>query len=673
MPPVASPDMPKPIEAMAARAKKDISPSVSNPDIQAAVKRGQELRKIEQDGLTGRALLESARQAWETTFDGKQKDGLQLKFGGGLAKDIGGGRIGLDPADIAKNPDAGIMFDSAKAAVDGATNMLTYTEVQALASQKGISALDAYRQKMGNNALQPADWDRIRNPALKQLENSQVVRQALPELFDTTVPNAERQAYLEAALASNPKLKEAIASKLTTALEQAKTLPEVSNPAFDQLNIDQKLIDAQITQKYDGLRSVLVSNGFQEGELVDPTTRADIEAAIKSGQPESVIRAKMQNAAIKSQTWGDLPKFVALDVAKAEVERVTQELKSAKPGSVLETKLEASLINAEKNVGTAETALSGNGKNEYLRYTKLKDLFAQQGGATGKGGDVNQELMSLVTSGKEFKQKSDEIALKQPDHDKLVKEKMVDRLRQESNITAGLENLLEDALSDVLESEYDEVIPLRQQELQAQAETMKSGVGKKITEAMGKNWIEYNQKDRKKEVHKDKIGADVRMLAYKGNEGVQRLLLRDLGEANWETIDLSTLATVNPKMQEQLAEANTTYADVYRDRLMTDFFAARGIWEKAGLIGKLHLKDHEWEQLERNFGEQMTESLNKSKHGKEALDRLKAAGFEPKGKKKWLLYILAMLGAGAIGVAVGPGAGVLAGAGVLSAAGGLEA
>lgn len=238
------------------------------------------------------------------------------------------------------------------------------------------------------------------------------------------------------------------------------------------------------------------------------------------------------------------------------------------------------------------------------------------------------------------------------------------RLEKEGELVGKLGDIIPEAISEVLIERYSKVQEVAKE--QRQKETDESLL--KLTQKMDKNWIKYDRESRERIVDAEKIGEDVRFLAYQGEKGVDSLLMRDLelglkdeqgnplqdkdgNDVDWKNVDLTQLSVNDKALFDRAKEK---YGEAYKKKLLSDFGIARATEKKwlKGVDKDLRLKGFEWTLLNQNFGDKLEKDVSKLPGGEGMLKQLKDSGVDKqKDKAGWLMALLLLLGVTIAGVA----------------------
>lgn len=664
MPNIATPEAPsiKPVDVLSfGEQSPRIPDNVLSGRLQEARQRAQSLREQREAGRTGRQVLEAQRDRSSTkTFDAKNVKGLELRFGAGAAYEAGSS-VQLD-AKLKPTSEQKASFEQGKTAAEQVGKVLLYTEVAAEQAKTGKSPTEILKEKGIKET-----WDKVREDALGTILQNDMLQQAIPELQDFFTKEVQMQ-FIEAALVKDPQLRTKIVEKMRDISERASSLPEVRK---DQETEEAKVLQAQAeTQMQSGwgkMKQTLEAEGYDVSKLAG--SQAEIDKLIKEGVALPQIASRIRETLLQNGQFSDrknIELYINLQKKKEEIEVKLQ--KSIK-GSESERHNGAELARVTAELQAADSTFD---KTQYENYSKLVSMLGDtdMSGKFGQNrGQIEQDIKQTVAAGGKYASAEQTIRARSQEVAKLEQKDQAERLRQESELIDALRDVIPDAIAEILLERHDEIVQLEMQRQEKINEQTTSEGVRKVGDAINKNWIEYNDKTREKTVHRDAIGKDVRFAAYHGEEGIRRMILRDMdiGHEDWKDVDLSTL----PEEQKKaLEDAYTTHGQAYKDKLLGDFFTAKDFrdggfkvgfknWKIEGSVGALGLKEHEWKLLEQNFGKDLDKRLESSQEGAKMIQEMKDRKIVPNFKSKWLMYLLLLLG-GVGTVVAGPLAGVVA-------------
>ncbi|MBI4096284.1 MAG: hypothetical protein HY425_01040 [Candidatus Levybacteria bacterium] len=628
------------------------------PEMQAAKTKASELRKEKAGSANAKSFLESYKnKPAERNLTGQNKEDLNLRFGAGEAKRNASGNI-----EVPTTPEAKALYDEAQAEIKSINNFFQYVEITAEVKKSGrsISAVLSERTTKGiEGPRSQAEFDTQKEQVLDYLINSEVIQKGLPEVAAITNV-AERRKLIEETLAADPTLRTKVVEKMIGIAERIKALPEpaVSKEVKDAED-NKKDSETKITENLDLVRDRLKDIGFDD--IRADALRKDVEKYIKDGKSIDQVLGYLRSTSISRLSHvPEIEEYVkasnSIDVLQARLDKFNA---TTTVPSVVKT-TEDQLAAAQKIIDdfNTNTALIG----EFNSYQNIIGAFTNQkdsSSSTVEGGI----FLSPVAHGIDQIIKSQKTIL---NADKVIKEKggqsrkeydawKADRLVQESNLIAEMKNILPSSIAETLSDRYDEMVTLEKQRMARVAKEEEEKGNKavadgirKIEQAKEKKWIEYNPTTRKREIHTAALGDDLKYAAYGGEDAVKRLIFRDsdirpsglVGPVDYRTIDFNTLPEDTKKILEGVYE---NQKESYKQKLFGDFFLGKNFINRRvfGIqLGELALKKHEYELLQKNFGETFQKGIESKAEAKAAMEKLKASGIKVNGG---LFFLLALL------------------------------
>ncbi len=639
-----------------------------------------ELRKLT-DQAGEKTFREVLRRSRERYLDQTQIDNLKLIFGGGFAKREEDGSISFSD-DVPREAEA--THAEAIRSMEIPLAYLKYADVIKRAKVEGRRPED----------LGGLDWTSVREKAIDGIIGIDGVRDIFPELsyFGT---DRQKRDYIEITLARDPAFAEKVNTSMTSIVEAAKSLPqaqedpETATAKIKKENAEQRLNQAmmQVLTEIKALGFDGVDDAFMDG------LKSSIESRIRTGASTEIESAlHMVRDKLQHSDKGVL-KVLEIDQLDSRIKRLTDERQKANESKNTDRaqKLTQEINNSESARAKMVDSF-GDVENIEAAEQKMKridSLTSVNKLPTGEfSSQLAHELLQVSNAKKEMVEADEVIVARESEAGERMKHQVADRLIAERALIDRLESIMPDALSDILDERYAEMLVRENKRLDMIDRENKEELDEKtaaylkwVDHAIKTKWIE-NATSRKKIIHKDQIGKDILRATYHGDEGIQRMILRDLNLGiDWQHIDLETGLTDEQK--HIFSEAMNRYKQSYQEKLFSSFFEARTrrdekIMKESGRGGKLSLKEHEWQLLQKNFGSQLESGLNASKEGKAVLDALASRGITKESSRgDWIKYLLAALGGGlilasvALPAALGVGSAV-AGSGSLGAAFGLN-
>ncbi len=677
----------------------------------------------------------------ETPYRPDSNAQFMSRFGAGEARyDASSRTVTREPV----SPEKKAVYDEAKRLIQESTQVMTYLEVLGSADANAtFTALKQARPELANVASVRA----LRDAALDSIARDGTFQRMFPELFARGAgTNATaRRAIIEDTLARDPRFMSRLSARMETIYESAQKLSEVTaNPQLEAARqASQTEYDGKAKQVADALRkagvntlppanaavseasvkALIDANGAQANPaeaIIQAITGVDVNAALRAVAANPAAQAALQNGdfdairqalpAMTTEQVQALQNFrINLDnttLPNVGADAVVTAFLTGKGGSVVA--LDANDL-ARQILDTWNVANNTNGfanPGEVARAKAYARVILNQN--NGSATLLRDTLTDADTANKKLK--TAESNLKN-DPEAMRSDRM--RLVEETKLLHQLESVLGNALVDVMEDRYDQMIPLEEERIAKAAkqaeEAKKDELARRIRQlgqTKSRRWVEYNRNQRRKSVHRDHIQADMQDIIYASNqeEQIKQMLMRDSGyaitvfkDANGQEqtiaqgmrIDLLTGTVRNAQNQElgkaDLSTLNELYKsekDSYVQKLFGDYFASRRFYDRSinmlGMSGStgMGIRDHEWVLLEQQYGNQVTEALAQDQQGRAVIDRLKSEGVIADFKLKWLLYLLFMAGGavalGPAGLALGGlGAAALGGSGATVLGGGL--
>lgn len=605
-----------------------------------------DLRKLEGkvDEKTRLAAIRE-KTTGHTAFDAKDAKEAEKFFGLGEAVDDKGVLKPMGP-DAA---DAKALYEAGKVALKSVTDVILYADITAESARTGKSPADLLLEKTGSS-----DWAKLKKDALDVLVQDETIKELFKDDDLTGLSVADRKDLLDQTIAGQSDFRDKILATYTSAEQRLKELPEVTR--------DEEFVKAEKAKATgdktidDAVAKVLtVVNGIGIADIDETWIRKAIE---EGRNPETIFR-QVREKAIADKTI-DIDQIQAHFNPDATQKRITDInemlLKPPKTGfnAGTEKKLSDERDKLQKILDdSAAWASQPDGKKQIKEFTEINNQINNVKDAGGVyEADFMRDLLSATTARSSIRSSEQMMQDRKKEDDKLQKSSRADRRKKESEILLQLENAVGNAVIDVLESRTESLKPMADKQAVKDKEKLETDDEKLIKKGMESNWISYDESSRRKIVDRTQIAEDMKFIIYHGEEGVKRLLASELGlipaAANKGTFDLETLSD---EQKARLTKAVEAQGGAYRDKLMTDYFLARNraLFAKRGVdiigsVSELSLKPHEWELMQRNFGESIDGALKSSREANAIVKNLENKGIKPHFKLKYLLYALLLLG-----------------------------
>ncbi|GEM_PF-3900261 len=650
------------------------------------LQRQKDLEQLRKDGKSGKEGLQMASETTrETSFGRLQLNAFELKFGAGETEE--NPATHLVEAKANATPAEKASFERAKRAAEQASAFLQYSSILAESERTGISIPDTIRSRVarGDTSIKSAaEYDRQRIAGLDALLSSGYIKSLFPELADPSMHPEYKRKYIEKTLGREIGLRTTIATKFRELSARAEALPEVAKD--DELKNAEKEQKSAKTKAQEGVDQIVKSIETDTGQPLDPAEKKAIEDAIGNGAtPEQILRQIRQLTVEKVPHYAEFSKI-------SELKNRTDEAFARWNQGKIPTTMNKNAIPNQAAVDAANKLYSQYEtlSNEYDAlmntvnqnrpdYDKFVDFDRRYPTAGAANSEIGAKLAELYQNQVRIRELDTIIADKRANPNTNERDSRNARLQAESDLVDEVENIFSESAQEVLLKRYEQLAELDEKGREKDAKEGITADDKAIAESMRENWIKFDRETRTKSVSTVRIQEDMLTIAYKGEDGLKRLLLREMQlqipkldasgnpipgafedlyeRETYENIDLNRLTE---EQKKRLDDAYNKHADTYRNKLMKDFFASKTLKDKLkGWVpgsDKLGLSKDEWRMLEENFRGQLASGLAKSKEAGNVLKNLEASGIKPDSKMKWLIYILiAIIGAGAVAT-VGAGA-----------------
>jgi len=526
------------------------------------------------------------------------------------------------------------------AIVDTVKKFNTYTTVEQQI-ESGVKKADA----LSAAGLSEADYTKLRTEVLGNMANMQIVKDLMPEI--ATLPASEQADIVEAYLGKNGKVRSEMMKRVRKVIEESEGIPPAPKTpdaaptapdAKPQLEADQQKIIDRIRKRLAGTGTRLSETDVTEiKNLFDGRTNDEVTLDVfdmflgktKVAKPKLVREYGTlvdRPAQIDTQINGITTELAAMGAkltSPADIDRTTQLTK-------LRTQLEGEKTQAQNRVAEIVAAKLVT-PDDLSTYKALKEKVYGEIAPDGKRlPGIQSELAALGENISTIDKlptspvvsKSAELT---PDE--------VQQAQKRERMQGELARNLEDAMTESVREGFDDMVKnaseMQDRHLEAARLDAVDAENQREVDAISAiakgrdQYREWNPKTRKFTVHRKTIATDVRYIAGKGEEGVKRLILRDLVRQNiislegkdgkpikgknWENVDVSRLKD-SALVEKMYAE----HGDTVSSRLLTEFVAARGkhdIHILGADLGTLALNKHEYKALDEQFGEGYNQAL----------------------------------------------------------------
>jgi len=603
-----------------------------------------------------------------------QADVMRLNAGGVRAKD---GTI--KPPDVVvgdKNSeeDAAI-YEAARTQIDTLTQRLAYTQALAAMHDKGITATEVLDKtvmaELGKRGINITElqYKDARTAAIADARN-----RLNPEAYDGVDP-ADVDKWIEDVYLSGDQYRTTIASQMEAQYKTLNAIPKREiDPAYEAAKAASKAAEKQRNESAkvvaDRLRSELPGGlpAAIDAKLTDLVNKgASTDEILRQLQAELIADAKFPP--IDISTFQEL-----LLVENIYITQHDEYIRNS--GSTVAKNKDTA---AKKQYEDKRDALTKAGKlPQFQRFSKILQLTNSQRTQAGYNpNSVGEQLSTAVKAQGELKTANDTIKDNEATRTESDLKWRAERNRIVSQATTEMDEITSHALDAVWTARVEafgrkrDAASIKEQEDAKKAgETRLAEEIKKLDKQQDKNGIGRDEARRKLIVNYAQLGKDVRFLSYHTKDGIQRLMLRDLGGItvddmaytpnpdgtrpqrafDWKNDDLSQLSEKDTKALEKLM---TSHEKAYRDKLLGDYTHAKGM---GGLHGKdgqhswtnsrnLRLQDHEFAALAEHFNTDLEAAAGKSEEMKTALEDAKKKGIKGKGLFMYVIGLLFAMGA----------------------------
>lgn len=678
-------------EVLVAHGNEGTVRKILSGEQQTKLKRGLDRRdalRQHQEKIGRPTLAENLARRGKETYDPANTDG-ETKF-----------------KDAFKGSGSAEHETRAKDIIESTTNYLKYDTLRKAIDAGGGTFPKKLGEKFGINESDYKNQDGVRNKALDHILNNPTIRDTFGDLLGSVGDIDKQRDLIEETLAKDPALRAEVAKRTEDLRKRAEALPpaKIEDKEIVEAKDKKALAAEQIKYSQDQITNLMKAWAAENpGAAIDiATLQKDITYSLQFGptgvdamlnriQGELARRDPNVNAILVHAEKQNLIKKLEgeIKLAKDQLGKVDTVMSAIrKPADLrdLETRL-AGARSEEKTAKADVDKVKADEKYEAAiqKYTEISALTANTKDAEGNyTGSFAQELDIMAKSRQQITEADRTILTRERTMTSADKAQKANREKEEAQLLDEMENIMADSIESMI---LERAAALGEIEID-ESDKVKAERFRKV-EARMQQWSHTDRLKRKVIRDRTAIGEDIRDVAHFEEEGIQRLMLKNMfqsvdvlkdtngdvvklpngNRASWDTIGLDQLPA---DVKATLDEAMAKYGDRFTQKLFTDYFAARGIkdityhgpfgYEKTFGIA---LKDFEWAKLAEAYGDKLPESLDASNpKTAETMNKLRAAGIAPDSKKgRLLLAILLGLGGGVAGIAtVGVGAVVTAAA-----------
>lgn len=648
---------------------------VEDTDLTAAFKDAftiaGELQEVRKNNDNGYSALEAARSKRRGSFTQSDGEAMLVRFGADRLQYDTSGALILDRRGLSAAEQAAVEANAnnAKEGIDRVLNVISVVSV--LSDVKaGMAEADAVRK-----AGLGSSFSTEKKAAIDRLASTPAIQVLVPEIAAITDP-VKRARVIEERLASDPALAAKLVDRMRTLSQRAQSLKEVTtDPELQAAMVASGTAETTIKQSAADVTARVKDAGLtiaDEGAMTK-----DIEDKLNRGMgPEQILEGVKQE-----QYAGDPDLEVVRKYRKAKDTLAAAEAamagKNEKINKLSYDRAKAALEAAEAAETTAEANMNGltDRAAKEQKYDKIERATSMQQVEGGYSNVAAQALLEGVQANRQRRQAVE--LIKQKGATAGAKESLSrnQRLREEADIVAELDDVVSESVIDLLQDRHTEMNRLESLRLTKRAEDLaehgekdQAEALKTLNQAMQQRWISFDKDG--KNVDRSQIGADMQVIAYEGEAGVKKLMRVDLLAAGVTIEGTAITATtkLTPEQETRLNElCDKLYVSegaAYTKRLLGDYATSLTLKESffgkfltkkikfTGSLRELDLKDHEVELLNRNFGGMLDTVLASSPEAKVAVDEMTRQGIKLSPKAAMTLKILAALGLLFPGVAI---------------------
>jgi hypothetical protein len=566
-----------------------------------------------------------------------------------------------------------ILYDEGVRQLDRYGHQLAYTHALAEMRARGISKTDtldasvmADLQKRGIKITE-TDYKTWRSETIADVRS-----RISPEAY-ADIPEADREQWIEDTVTSHDQYRTTVMSRMQAEYEKLKTLPQRETDSDYEAakttrteTIEQR--DRSITEALGTLERVIP-------EDIPDDVKDRITTLVKEGKSTEIVISYLRTSILTPERIPHLNEFrqYAQDLQGSQVLK-DKLLHNIRLGPEINQPDIDDLARIQARIDAVNTLLVDPAvRTQFESFQKIIILTSTAKDEGFYVGPLAQELNDSVNSQKEFG-KAD-ITVKAKEAAMTAKEQgwRAERLQAESESLTRIDGITEDAIDAVFEAQIgtrDRALKVYEakaiEDAEKAGDTRYAAAIKKLRQEQDNHGVCRDEKTRKTMVNYEQLGKDVRFAAYHGEDATQRFILRDLmaggttGEKimiedprthanrpfDWRKDDISLLSETDTKYLQKLVAGQ---GDKYMQRLLGDFYIARGMGGRNGIVGQdnpfanarhLKLKDHEYASLAEHFGPALEAKANSSEDMKKAVEEARRKGAKGKGL---LLIILGLL------------------------------
>lgn len=600
--------------------------------LEATGKRVAELRKSAEDpSRTARDVVAEAARGQAAPLESFETDFLQTQ---------------LTSTETGRPP----------AIVDTVRNFNTYTSIQQQI-ESGVRPEDAFKAA----GIGRPQFEALRKDVLGNMAQMQIVRELMPEIHSLT---PDQQAdFMETFLANNGTVRREMMSRVRDVLVKAEGMPAgpkkpdaraaATPDAKPQLEAARDATIARMRQQLENAGFTLDDAAaakiqtLYDGRHTDRITADAFDIILQQngiGAPAQARRyAELSGepATIDAQIAGVRTQIDSLNGALGDRTERLAELRGQQ--TTLERKRD--LVNQQlANI----RAQNPNADTELATYQAVAEQVYGRKAPDGSVVPGIKDDLSQLGQQLDGIKKIDLAPASPTASSELSPEQArqaQERMRVQGELTRDLENALTESIRSGIDEMVENATAMQDRHLEAarlKAEQEGNERAQQAVDAITKGRSRYREWDegkRRHTVHRGAIGEDMRYLAGSGEDGVRRIIVRDLQEqgiiqfqgadgaalnGDWKTVDISKL-----KDAALIDQMYAEHGDTVSSRLFTEYIGARRRRDMHVLgqdLGALALTDGEYGSLEEHFRGKFDAAVKDNADHKKALAQLQARG-----------------------------------------------
>ncbi len=556
-------------------------------------------------------------------FNKTDSNALQAQLG---AEEAVLGTDGKPSMPTEASQDAKDIFAAGEEARESYEPVLQYTQIVAEAARTGRTAEQVYDKGA-------AEWKVFEDKALDTLLTDGGLREGIDGLKDLDSDPAAQRAIVKDRLATDPKLNEAMTTKLNDILRRSRELAKVGQgEELKKHEVDKVSAEKNIETNFELVFQTLGIEGGAQAEL-----KAAIEPLIKAGVSQGEIQGRILLKLLKDKGITGINEYDAYGAAKLVEEKSAQTIKalqgeidrleggrtrsdktSRRAGELQDKVIDLQTQKAEAqatreylkgSLGGDETKISAalrtiSAMREQIYGTVGSDGMTREGGIGGAAKRLVEEDKRLSTANEAIEKTK---ASPEAAGDRAA------RLQAERGIVAEMRDLVRSSVAEVITGRQRDMIKLNEIRLQKltdeagekgdewtknAAKAIKDDLDKLMPMDKNRRKRLYDRTHIKKRfdpfVHKGKDGGRESMGAivnWSTDAAKQRsIVVEELySGSDYDTLSLTDREKVDVAVKvrnEKFNEIYTREGANYEDTVMKAFLGARGLRDRVIAFGK---------------------------------------------------------------------------------------